>query len=47
MVGQWLPVRVFRVGRSYRVATAELLGVLGFEVVVVTPRAERSRSDRP
>jgi hypothetical protein len=42
-----LPVRVFRVGRSYRVATAELLGVLGFEVVVVTPRAERSRSDRP
>ena len=41
-----LPVRVLRVGRSYRVATAELLGVLGFEVVVVTPGAERSRSDR-
>jgi hypothetical protein len=40
-----LPVRVFQVGRSYRVATAELLGVLGFEVVV-RPEAERSRSDR-
>jgi hypothetical protein len=26
-----LPVRVLRVGRSYRVATAELLRVLGFD----------------
>lgn len=41
-----LPIRVFRVGRSYRVATMELLRVLGFEVVLYTPEAERSRSDR-
>jgi hypothetical protein len=41
-----LPVRVFRVGRSYRVATAELLGVLGYEVVVATPEAELSQADR-
>ena len=41
-----LPVRVFRVGRSYRVATVELLGVLGFEVVIDATGAEGSRSDR-
>lgn len=41
-----LPVRVFRVGRNYRVATAELLCVLGFEVVVDSTEAERRRSDR-
>ncbi len=40
-----LPVRVLRVGRSYRVATAELLRVLGFEVVVGTQGDEHDRSD--
>jgi hypothetical protein len=41
-----LPVRVFRVGRSYRVATAELLGVLGFEVVIDVSGTERGWPDR-
>jgi hypothetical protein len=40
-----LPVRVLRVGRTYRVATAELLGVLGFEVVIEATGAEGNRSD--
>jgi hypothetical protein len=40
-----LPVRVLRVGRSYRVATAELLSVVGFEVVVSMQWDDRNRSD--
>ncbi len=40
-----LPVQVLRVGRSYRVATVELLRVLGFEAVVGSQGDERGRSN--
>jgi len=43
-----LPVRVLRVGRSYRVATAELLRVLGlYETETDAREAQRDQSDRP
>jgi hypothetical protein len=41
-----LPVRVLRVGRSYRVATAELLRVLGlYDLEPDAREAQRDQSD--
>ncbi len=41
-----LPVRVLRVGRSYRVATAELLRVLGlYDLETDAREAQRDQSD--